>query len=106
VHPGGSLLAVNIIDFLANHTKGTFFQSFVFTFLDFIIIIILIINFTVATFVVLFTSSQRVSLESHTTTKNYLILELLDNVKSKFSFWKYDCSDWQFIDSEPGIVRC
>lgn len=29
------------------------------------------------------------SLESFASTKNYLILEILDKVKSKYAFWKY-----------------
>ena len=39
---------------------------------------------------VLFTPSDRVSLESSTNTLNHLILSVLENVKSKLLFWKYN----------------
>ncbi len=59
------------------------------------------------------TSLQRTSLDYYLTTKNYVILHLLDNVKSKIGFWKLnfdsaECgslkSEWQFVCQEQG--RC
>ena len=39
---------------------------------------------------VLFTPSERVSLDGFSRTKTCLIVRSLDNVKSKVAFWKYD----------------
>jgi len=66
-----------------------------------------------AQFTVLFTPSDRVSLEGSTNTLNYLILSVLENVKSKLVFWKYNNSpdivedslfnveQWELVDEEP-----
>lgn len=60
----GSLVAVGIEDFIANGIS--------------------------AVFRVLFEPSAGCSLEDYTPTKNYLIIESLEKVKSRFSFWKLD----------------
>ena len=75
--PGGSLLAVGFADFVANG------QSAMFT--------------------PLFTPQDRVSLHSYTTTKNFVIVHSLDNVKSRLAFWKYDKlhNSWTFKGAEP-----
>ena len=42
-----------------------------------------------AAFTVLFEPSSVASLETFASTKNYLVLEVLDTVKSKYAFWRY-----------------
>jgi len=44
---------------------------------------------TVSEFTVLFKPSKVASLETFTSTRNYLVLEILDTVKSKYAFWRY-----------------
>lgn len=44
----------------------------------------------IASFTALFEPSATVSLESYTATKDYLVLETLDTVKSRFVFWRFD----------------
>ena len=43
-----------------------------------------------AAITVLFTPNSRTSLESTAVTKSFLVLHILDNVQSKFSFWHYE----------------
>lgn len=81
VHRAGSLLAVSIEDFIANGVEAYFHTLFEPS------------------------ADGRISLSDTVTTKNYLILETLDNVKSKLQFWKFDRnSGWQFRGSEENAV--
>jgi prolyl oligopeptidase PreP (S9A serine peptidase family) len=43
-----------------------------------------------ANFTVLFEPSPTVSLDSFAATRDYLILETLDTVKSRYTFWRYN----------------
>jgi hypothetical protein len=44
-------------------------------------------------------------LEDRTATKDFMILQLLDTVKSRYVFWKYEeaTGEWIFIGQEKGI---
>lgn len=67
-------------------------------------------------FTVLFTPSNKISLEGTTRTRNHLILSVLDNVKSKLVFWKYNSNpdtiedslfneeQWSLVSEEPQAV--
>jgi len=57
-----------------------------------------------ASFVTLFVPNDTCSLESHTITKDFVILQLLDFVKSRYVFWKYDTATakWLFVGQEEG----
>ena len=47
--------------------------------------------------------SLRLVLPSDTTiTKNFVILELLENVKSRLHFWKFVDNKWSFCGAEAG----
>jgi len=46
------------------------------------------------TLTALFTPSARVSLASHRPTKTYLMINTMNNVLSKISFWKYEEGAW------------
>jgi len=77
----GSMLAVSIDDFVANGAS--------------------------ASFTVLFEppADGRVSLSDSAVTKNYLILETLDNVKSRLHFWKYARgAGWSHCGAEKEAV--
>ena len=63
-HPAGTLLSVGIPEFCE---KGTG-----------------------AKFDVLFTPTSRCSLSDFDATKNYLVLQMLDNVCMRLQFWRYD----------------
>lgn len=60
----------------------------------------------------LFTPQDRCSLESFFYTKSYMVLTLLDNVRSKIAIWKYNNQSsrqqqqqrWTFIGSESEAV--
>lgn len=43
-----------------------------------------------ASFTVLFEPSATVSLETYCTTRDYLVLETLDTVKSRYIFWRFE----------------
>ena len=78
----GSLLSVKVIDFIENGpSKCNFFA--------------------------LFTPSAVQSLDSFIVTKNFLLVQSLDKVKSLLSFWRYIESDgsWQLTgqESDPQI---
>ena len=61
----------------------------------------------------MFSPSSRASLEGVTSTLNYLILSVLENVKSKLIFWKYNANpdvvedslfndeQWSLVSEEP-----
>ena len=49
-------------------------------------------NAYIVSFQVLFEPTARSSLADFTRTKHYLILDILDNVKSRLVYWKYDDS--------------
>lgn len=59
-------------------------------------------------FTVLFKPSERVSMDSWTNTKNYLLVQTLDNVKSRVSYWKYLAPEdtgkphgsWSYVGAE------
>ena len=57
---------------------------------------------------VLYAPTPRVSLESYTATKNYIILEYLDNVKSRLHFWRFSEGKWQDegMEKEASIRGC
>ena len=70
----------------------------------------------IATFTVLFQPTSTISLQDHVITKDYLILEILDTVKCKYSFWEYvtttstaaasganSIGSWRFVGEENGI---
>jgi hypothetical protein len=48
------------------------------------------IHIHTASFTTLFTPTERVSLSYYTKTRNFLILDTLDNVKSRLMFWRYE----------------
>ena len=57
----------------------------------------------------LFTPSARISLSSYTKTKNILVLNTLENVKSRLHFWTYGSEKeepmkdtWQYNGGEKG----
>jgi prolyl oligopeptidase len=74
-----ALLAVDILDFVYNglqaHSLKAIFEPSV---------------------------DNRVSLDSYVLLKSRVVLHLLDNVKSRLSFWEYDevKGEWKFQDSE------
>ena len=63
----GSLVSVGILDFVRNGGA--------------------------AQFTVLFSPEERVSLDSFTALKDFVVLHVLDNVKSKLSFWRFDVAE-------------
>mmetsp|Transcript_17411 Transcript_17411/g.29182 ORF Transcript_17411/g.29182 Transcript_17411/m.29182 type:complete len:778 (+) Transcript_17411:56-2389(+) len=79
----GSLLAVDILDFVYNglqaHSLQAIFEP---------------------------SADNRVSLDSYVLLRSRVVLHLLDNVKSRLSFWEYDESmgEWKFHDSEVDPV--
>ena len=79
----GSLLAVDILDFVYNglqaHSLKAIFEP---------------------------SADNRVSLDSYVSLRSRLVLHLLDNVKSSLCFWQYDeeKGEWQFQDSEAEPV--
>jgi prolyl oligopeptidase len=78
----GSLLSCDIIDLLKNGVNA---------------------NITV-----LFEPSTTSSLQGYTETKNFLILEILDNVKEKYAYFEMDESTQQWVSRgvEPdGVIR-
>lgn len=64
-YKSGSLIAVNALDFIANSTNAT-------------------------SFYLLFEPTDRISYDSHIVTKNYIVIQVLDNVKSRLIFTKYN----------------
>jgi prolyl oligopeptidase len=60
--------------------------------------------------VVLFAPEERVSLASYFYTNAFVVLTLLDNVKSKISLWRFNqvakCQSdaWKYVGSEPTAV--
>lgn len=88
-YPAGSLLSVGIMDFVKNGTN--------------------------AKMTLLFAPESRVSMDSYTCLKDYLVIHLLDNVKSKLCFWKYIVSSpggsninnrWELQSAEEeGVIR-
>lgn len=78
-YPGGSLLAFGWLDFITNKTK--------------------------AKVVVLFTPSERTSMDYFTNTKNYLLIHTMENVRSRLHFWKYDKTmTWVYEGTEKESV--
>lgn len=63
--PTGTLLSIGINDFIEKDTPDP------------------------AAFQVLFMPSERISLQSYSKTKSYLILQQLDTVKTRLRFWRY-----------------
>lgn len=61
---------------------------------------------TVIEFTVLFEPSKAASLETFTSTKNYLVLEILDTVKSKYAFWRYVAEEEEGEGAEGRWVFC
>ena len=60
----------------------------------------------VAEFMALFTPSDTASLEGVATTKNFVILTLLDTVKSKLVFWEYGSTGWvQLSEAEQQLDK-
>ena len=55
-------------------------------------------------FQVLFEPTARSSLENFTRTKHYLILNILDNVKSRLVYWKYEESTTAASNVGSGTV--
>lgn len=84
----GSLLAVSIKEFLADRSS--------------------------ASITCLFEPSATKSLESYTDTKDFIIIETLDKVKSRLIFWKYvagktldgtaHAGNWELMGEEPQAV--
>jgi prolyl oligopeptidase PreP (S9A serine peptidase family) len=64
-----------------------------------------VVSLAVSLFV-LFQPSSSTSLESYTVTSDYLLLVILEDVKTKVSFWKFNekNSKWSLSDEESGIV--
>jgi prolyl oligopeptidase PreP (S9A serine peptidase family) len=74
-----------------------------------------VIASVVAAFTVLFEPTATVSLDSFAATRDYLILETLDTVKSRYVFWRYheaaskagaavegDKGRWEYCGAEAG----
>lgn len=78
--PGGSLLSFGIDDFCSRGTA--------------------------AAAEVLFTPSARTSLQDFDATRNYLVLNILDNVKSLLHFWRWapETSAWVSEGAEPSAA--
>jgi len=74
----GSLLAVNIDDFIQNGKTSTFTE--------------------------LFKPKDRVSLESWDVLKTKVVLQTLENVKSRISIWNYNCNKWEFVGAEEDAI--
>ena len=60
-----------------------------------------------ADFVILFTPSERISLLSYTKTKNTLVINTLENVKSRLHFWNYTSDEksdgsWIYSGAQAG----
>lgn len=61
-----------------------------------------------ADFTVLFTPSARISLSSYSKTKSMLVLNTLENVKSRLHFWSYEDTKeetkggWTYKGAEAG----
>jgi prolyl oligopeptidase len=79
--PSGSLLSVSILELLSKGTEANFH--------------------------VVFTPTSRVSLSSYTKTKTHLILNTLENVKSRLQFWRFaegdiddKGSNWTYMGTE------
>ena len=53
----------------------------------------------------LFTPSARISLSSYTKTMNTLVLNTLENVKSRLHFWKYTQQEAPAGESEGGAWK-
>lgn len=51
------------------------------------------------TAVVLFEPSDTQALESVETTKNHIVLSLLDEVKGRLAVWRYDAQGWHALDT-------
>eukprot|EP00667_Euglena_gracilis_P003903 EG_transcript_3914 len=49
----------------------------------------------------LFQPTPTCSLDSFTSTCNFVILELLDTVKSRLHFWKFEAGQWVDVGAEP-----
>ena len=61
-----------------------------------------------ASYQLIFEPTARVSLDTYITSQNYLILSLLNNVKSQLFFWKYGeiSENWIFMGNEStGSIR-
>jgi prolyl oligopeptidase PreP (S9A serine peptidase family) len=65
-----------------------------------------------ADFTVLFTPSARISLSSYSKTKSMLVLNTLENVKSRLHFWSYEGTEeetkggWTYKGAEAGESTC
>jgi prolyl oligopeptidase len=57
-----------------------------------------------AAIVCLFEPTAKRSMESHIKTKDLIIVETLDNVKSRLMFWEYAGGKWLFKGEEPDAV--
>ena len=54
-----------------------------------------------AKFTLLFSPSDRVSLDGYSKTLNHLVIEMLDNVKSRLQVWKYSSNEgWMVVANE------
>lgn len=58
-----------------------------------------------AAFTVLFAPTSQVSLESYAATRDLLVLETLEAVKSRYAFWRYGAGgQWSFAGQEAEAV--
>ena len=81
-HPSGSLLAVGVNQFIDQGVAAPFTALFAPP------------------------ADDRVSLSDFVVTKNYVIVEALDNVRSRLSFWKMDGITWVSRGGESeGVTR-
>eukprot|EP01034_Spumella_vulgaris_P029930 gene29930-37063_t len=55
-------------------------------------------------FTCLFAPTTQSSLETYAVTKDYILLETLDTVKSKFVFWRFGASGWKLAGQETDAV--
>jgi len=74
-YPAGSLLAIGWIDFVNNKAK--------------------------AKIVSLFKPEERISMDYYASTKNFLLVHTMENVRSRLHFWRYDKScTWNYEGAE------
>ncbi|KNC80022.1 hypothetical protein SARC_07602, partial [Sphaeroforma arctica JP610] len=78
-HPAGSLLAVDLDNFLDKGAEDCAAEGLVTT---------------------LFTPTDHRSLEGKRGTKNYLLVTMLEDVKTKLAFWQWDQGKWLSVGEE------
>ena len=102
----GSLLAAGICDFVRRGTAGTNDTRMHNVCMHALSTLIKFVHFLYTVdFVVLFEPTATVSLEGYCATRRFLVLETLDTVKSRYSFWQYQDSVEQERDAAAWVFR-